>query len=79
MLALSGNANKFESYETENIFWSIIKSDLKKNNNILKNDPYAEKFGVSIAGEFATLNARVLKPPSIGYSKSEVVTLRAPT
>lgn len=73
--------SKNEIYKIQNLGTAVpplerekkIMEGLKKNNNILKNDPYAEKFGVSIAGEFATLNARVLKPPSIGYSKSEVV------
>jgi len=48
-----------------------IMEGLKKNNNVFKNNPYAQEFGITISGEMTTLNGRVLAPPSIMYKDSK--------
>ena len=52
-----------------------ILEELRKNNNIYKNDKFAKEFGVSVAGEMGKVNGRVLPPPSIEYNNKKVVDI----
>ena len=45
-----------------------IIDNLKANNKIYQNDPYAREFGINVSGEMATLTGRVLDAPSIEYA-----------
>ena len=44
----------------------ILESVVKCNNKF-KDDPYCKDFGISVAGEMATLSARILDAPSIKW------------
>ena len=45
----------------------MIMEELKKNNQIYKNDPFAKSFNLSIADNLVQLTGRILPPPSIEY------------
>ena len=53
-----------------------IMEELKKNNAMYKNDPFARQFGISLAGEMTTLTGRILAPPSIEYKNRSVAAIR---
>ena len=45
-----------------------IRQNLKERNNVFKNDPYANAFGISVSDQFSQIDARILKPPDLEYS-----------
>ena len=45
-----------------------IRQNLKERNNVFKNDPYANAFGISVSDQFSLIDARILKPPDLEYS-----------
>ena len=49
-----------------------ITENLKKNNSMYKNDPFAKAFNISIADNLVSLTGRVLPPPSIDYNSNQV-------
>ena len=54
-----------------------ILQELKMNNNIHNNDPFAKAFNISVADHLLTLKARILPPPTIAYNKGKVVEISA--
>ena len=49
----------------------MILEELRRNNNIHKDDPFAKKFNLSIADNLVTLTGRILTPPSIEYQQQK--------
>merc|ERR1719228_2203489 len=47
-----------------------IMEGLKANNEMYKKDPYAQEFGISVAGTMTKLTGRILNPPSIEYKEN---------
>ena len=52
-----------------------IMEDLRRNNNMYKNDPFAKAFNISIADNMVSLTGRILPPPSIEYTQETVVPI----
>ena len=44
-----------------------IRQNLLERNNVFKNDPYANAFGISVSDKFSLIDARILKPPILEY------------
>ena len=53
----------------------MILQELRQNNNIHKDDPYAKSFKISIADHLLELKARILPPPSIEYQGNKEVPI----
>ena len=53
-----------------------IRQNLKERNNVFKNDPYANAFGISVSDQFLQIDARILKPPDLEYSGKPITFAR---
>ena len=52
-----------------------ILDDLKANNEMYKNDKFAQEFNISMAGNLIQLTGRILDPPSIDYHNNRTAKI----
>lgn len=48
-----------------------IKENLKSRHDTYKKDPYAQGFGITVQDNFASIDGRVLDPPTLSYNTQQ--------